>query len=138
LVKRLTILGKHWRFVRRRLREYHGFVNGVGPDNPASSTDLTRREIVVDASLRGESELRFILHEFLHAADWHKSEEWVDQVSSDAARFLTRLGYRKDIKPTLTSQVAPLGDQFHKRRSRAKADIRPSEVGRLGNARATR
>ena len=95
MVKRLTILGKHWRFVRRRLRGYHGFVKGVGAANPAASTDLTRREIVVDASLRGESELRFILHEFLHAADWHRSEEWVDQVSSDAARFLTRLGYRK-------------------------------------------
>ena len=107
MVKRLTILGKHWRFVRRRLRRYHGFVNGVGPENPASSTDLTRREIVVDSSLRGESEPRFILHEFLHAADWHRSEEWVDQVSSDAARFLTRLGYRMTEPRRPSDSVAP-------------------------------
>lgn len=98
MVKRLTILGKQWRFSRRRLKTHFGFVTGTGPDAPASSHDMTNREIVVDSTLRGESELRFILHEFLHAADWHKSEEWVDQVSNDAARFLTRLGYRKESK----------------------------------------
>lgn len=98
MVKRLTILGKSWRFERRRLKRYYGFVTGTWPCAPASSTDIKNREIVVDSTLRGESELRFILHEFLHAADWHKSEEWVDQVSSDAARFLTRLGYRKESK----------------------------------------
>ena len=95
MVKRLTILGKSWRFERRRLRRHYGFVTGTGPCAPASSTDIKNRVIVVDSTLRGEKELRYILHEFLHVADYHRSEEWVDGVSADLARLLTRLGYRK-------------------------------------------
>ena len=98
MVKRLTILGKQWRFERRRLRRHFGFVDGKGPENPASSHDLTHRVIVVDSTLRGETELRYILHECLHVADYHRSEEWVDGVSADLARLLTRLGYRKESK----------------------------------------
>jgi len=96
LVKRLTLFGRRWRFVRKPLRTHYGFVDGVGPETIASSTDQTHRVIVVDSSLKGEEELRYILHEFLHAADWHRSEEWVDEVSRAGARFLTRLGYRRD------------------------------------------
>jgi hypothetical protein len=36
-----------------------------------------------------------------------------------------------------TSQVVPLGVPFRKHPSRARADVRTSEMGRLGNARAT-
>jgi hypothetical protein len=96
MLKQVTILGKRWRFTRKPLRNHFGFVDGKGPPNIAASHDQTHREIVVDSTLRGETELRFILHEFLHAADWHKSEEWVDEVSKDLSRFLTRLGYRRD------------------------------------------
>ena len=40
-------------------------------------------------------QLRVAIHEALHACDWDKSEEQVDQTSRDIGRFLWRLGYRK-------------------------------------------
>ena len=36
-----------------------------------------------------------IIHESLHACNWAKKEDVVDQVSKDIGRFLWRLGWRK-------------------------------------------
>ena len=47
------------------------------------------------SSKAGERHLEIVLHELLHAADWHKDEEWVHQVAKDLARGLVRLGYRR-------------------------------------------
>ena len=35
-----------------------------------------------------------IIHECLHAEDWHASEEAVDRTSAEIGNFLWRLGYR--------------------------------------------
>ena len=40
-------------------------------------------------------ELDTIIHECLHATDWHKDESWVTEVSADIAAVLWKLGYRK-------------------------------------------
>jgi len=97
LVKTVKIFGKLWKFRRGRVRECYGVAHGVESGAPvASPSDMTNREIVIDPGLTGEKELEIILHEVLHAADWHRSEEWVAQISRDTARILTRLGYRKE------------------------------------------
>ena len=52
------------------------------------------KTIRVYNALTGERKLDVIIHEMLHAADWHKDEEWVESVASDIARALWRMGYR--------------------------------------------
>lgn len=39
--------------------------------------------------------LETIIHETLHACNWHASEELVETTARDIARFLWRLGYRR-------------------------------------------
>ena len=38
-------------------------------------------------------ELEIIIHELLHAADWYKDEEWVEDAGNDIAKILVALGY---------------------------------------------
>jgi hypothetical protein len=35
------------------------------------------------------------LHEILHPADYDKTEEWVDELATDMAKILWKLGYRR-------------------------------------------
>ena len=98
-VKRVTILGKRWKFSRRKVRKTDGYAHGDGPDKPLSVDEMRRREIVIGDHLSGERELDVIIHEVLHAADWHKDEHWVATVASDLARILWRLGYRSEPGP---------------------------------------
>ena len=50
--------------------------------------------ITIDSSLTSRPELRFILHEALHACFWDISEEAINQSSDDISRILWDLGYR--------------------------------------------
>lgn len=45
-------------------------------------------------NLSYKSAMEVAIHEALHACDWDKSEEKVEQTGKDIARFLWRLGYR--------------------------------------------
>ena len=88
---RIRILGKWW-----QLR----FVPTLGSiDQPnrgdCNAPDVRGKSIRVLSSLTGEERLEVLIHEMLHAADWHRSEEWVDQTAKDLARALTRLGYKE-------------------------------------------
>ena len=51
----------------------------------------TKKKIKINNSLRGEERVEVIIHEMLHAADWDKDEEWVEQVAEDIARVLHKL-----------------------------------------------
>ena len=82
---RVTILGKYWSFVRGRC-----------PPDTLGLCCPTTRTLTVKPSLRGQRELDTIIHEAMHAGDWHKTEEWVDQFSTDLAKLLWKLGYRKE------------------------------------------
>lgn len=86
---RVRILGKVWEFAFDPSihRDYHGFC-----DRPTTPN----KRIRVRSTLRGQEQLATILHEMLHAADWHKDEEWVETVAEDLARALWRMGYRKE------------------------------------------
>lgn len=85
---RVSILGKFWRiiFTREGLR-----AQDAGSCDPP---DAKGKLIRIDPKLRKQEKLEVILHEFLHAADWHKDEEWVRRVAEDGARMLWNLGYR--------------------------------------------
>lgn len=50
--------------------------------------------------LKGQERLEILVHEFMHAADWHKDEEWVGKFGKDMARYLWKLGYRLERPPT--------------------------------------
>ncbi len=39
-------------------------------------------------------QLEVVIHEALHASDWFKDEEWIEEVAVDIARLLWRLGWR--------------------------------------------
>lgn len=83
----VTIRGKRWEFLRKRLNgDYCGWCDA--PDAP-------RKKIIVDDRLKGFDELDTILHEIGHAADFDKCEDYVEQVATDMARVLWRLGYRR-------------------------------------------
>lgn len=84
----ITILRKRYelRFVPFLGRRVMG--NCEDPREPG-------RVIRVKQGLSEKETLEVIIHEILHAADWDKSEEWVEAVAHDITRTLWRLGYRK-------------------------------------------
>lgn len=88
---KITILGKKWDFK---------FVNYLGPDTggDVDSHDTKNKTMRIVKGLPIEEELRLIIHECLHAADWHRTEEFVDDVSTDIAKILIKLGYTKKDK----------------------------------------
>jgi hypothetical protein len=53
------------------------------------------RIIRIKQGMSEKETLDTIIHEILHAADWWKKEEWVENVATDITRTLWRLGYRK-------------------------------------------
>jgi len=56
---------------------------------------MADREIVLDESVGDRDFLRIALHEAMHALHWHKAEATVDHDSKQLARWLWRLGYRR-------------------------------------------
>ncbi len=90
MVKKICILNKVWFFERvKNLEKKKGVLGLI--DHP----DAKKKTLSIDADLRDMQELEIIIHEFLHGADWTKDEEWIVSASTDLAKFLWRLGYRK-------------------------------------------
>lgn len=58
------------------------------PEKPAKRIRIVRGQ-------EPREELDTIIHECLHATDWHKDEAWVTEVSTDIAAVLWKLGWRK-------------------------------------------
>lgn len=85
----LTFIGKKWRLVRTPQRG--GTEKSLGD---CEGPHVAGKKIRVDPGLVGEKELEVLIHEFLHASDWHRSEEWVTEAAQDIARALWRIGYR--------------------------------------------
>lgn len=73
------------------------------PDQKLSKTDsglteapsLKGKRIFLREQLPMKKELDTTIHECLHAADWSKDEEWVEDAAHDIARILWRLGWRR-------------------------------------------
>lgn len=58
------------------------------------SPDTKSKKIRVRNNLKEQEKLEIEIHEFLHAADWYKDEEWVRDTAHDLAKMLWRIGYR--------------------------------------------
>ena len=86
----ITILGKRWelKITSHLSRDCRGECEP--PDSP-------RKEIRIRKSLKGREFLEITLHEILHAADWSKDEEWIEQVADDISKVLWKLGYRRNL-----------------------------------------
>lgn len=84
----VTILGRRYRFRFTRALER-------GTAGECDEPSRRGKEIRIRDGLSPEATLDTVVHEVLHAADWHKDEAWVEQVASDLTRILWRLGYRR-------------------------------------------
>lgn len=85
---RVTILKKRWTLRFTRLPK--------GTDGECDPPETTGKEIRIQQPLDEKNQLETVIHEALHASDWHRSEEWVEEVARDLARILWRLGYRRE------------------------------------------
>jgi len=52
------------------------------------------KQIRIANNLSPVEQMDAVIHECLHASDWFKDEKWVDEVSTDIARLLWKLGWR--------------------------------------------
>ena len=51
--------------------------------------------LVVTRDLNTKTGLESLIHEALHACNWHAKEQLVGETARDVARFLWRLNYRR-------------------------------------------
>ena len=85
---RIKIDQKYWKLIFTRLKR-----NLLGECDPP---DKRGKEIRISKHIKdGKLEFDTTVHELLHAADWYKSEAWVDRTASEIATVLWNLGYRK-------------------------------------------
>lgn len=66
-------------------------------DTPPVSNGICRKWgnnryiISIRPGLSPKKELEVLIHELLHAADWSKDEEWVEDVAFELVRFITQI-----------------------------------------------
>lgn len=82
----VTVMGKRWQLVFER-----GLTRRTGNLGECDPPDKPRKQIRVDASLRGRELLEVLLHEMGHAADWHRDEDAVHDTAADMARAVWRV-----------------------------------------------
>lgn len=90
----ITILGKRWnlQFCARLPKDETGKELDGDCDPPTAK----HRKIRVHKSLAGKELLETLIHECTHAADTHKTEEWVSDFSRDLTAVLWKLGYHRE------------------------------------------
>lgn len=72
---------------------------GRGTHGKCTAPDEKCRTVTLLNRLRGEELLDTLVHEVLHAADWHKDEGWVEEVAGTIARLAFRPGMKERIWP---------------------------------------
>ena len=82
----ISLLGKKWNLVFKRLKSYDGIC-----DPPS----VPNKEIWIKDRLSGVRLLEVLIHEMNHGSNWRDDESIVAQQSRDQARALWRLGYRR-------------------------------------------
>ena len=85
---RIKVGNKYWNLVFIELDENTG--------GECDSPDTKGIEIRISTDLQREEELEVVIHELLHASDWSKDEEWVEEIAQDISNVLMRLGWKKD------------------------------------------
>lgn len=94
-VKKVRILGKTWHLKYVPEEELHEEGEEYPHKGDCDPPDKKNKTIRISEALTDVEELDTLLHEFLHAAEWNMSEEWVDAAGRDIAHALWRLGWRK-------------------------------------------
>jgi len=79
---RVRILGKYWKL---RCVPNLGSNRGI-----CQHPDSTAKEIHIQSGLRGAQLLEVVIHEVLHAANWHLDEEFVTDFAHDVTKILQR------------------------------------------------
>ena len=85
--------------MRCKLRgRYWSIVRAILPRSTLGLCDYAKRTITISTArkVRGELELDTTIHELIHACQPDLAEETVEEVASDIARVLWRLGYRRN------------------------------------------
>ena len=83
----VTIRGKRWNLVFEKIDgEEAGYC-----EPPCRKG----KRIVVHDTLCEEETLRVVCHEVMHAAYWDLDEEAIDTATTDLARIVWKLGYRR-------------------------------------------
>jgi len=85
---RIKVGNKYWNLVFIELDKNTG--------GECDSPDTKGKEIRISTDLQREEELEVVIHELLHASDWYKDEEWVEEIAQDISNILMRLGWKKD------------------------------------------
>ena len=85
---RIRVGNKYWNLVFIELDENTG--------GECDSPDTKGKEIRISTDLQREEELEVVIHELLHASDWSKDEEWVEEIAQDISNVLMRLGWKKN------------------------------------------
>jgi hypothetical protein len=95
MARTLTILGKTWQLVySKRINKKND--RGLCDEHASYKTPKIR----IKRDLCGEERLEVLIHEMMHAANWPLDEGFVSNFSIDAARELTKLGYRNVTEET--------------------------------------
>ena len=63
--------------------------------SPERSFHVKNKEIRIKKNLSEREELEVTVHELLHAVEWSKDEEWVEQSGVEIAEALWKLGWRR-------------------------------------------
>jgi hypothetical protein len=84
-IKTITIRGKRYNFVVKRLRAGRGMT-----EHP----DTKNKTVYIDDREKGKELLATLLDEFIHCAIWEIENEVVDEISDDLADALWRCGLR--------------------------------------------
>ncbi len=94
---RIKILGRWWglRWTRQMQHRQAAAHRGQVIYGECDPPTISKKEIRIRTGLSDETEMEILIHEMLHAANWHIDEEFVAKFAEDAARALTRVGFKK-------------------------------------------
>lgn len=114
---RFKVLGKCWLLVWvANGASFVARINKDGKETRMGRTDdgLTegpknknKRVFLRHGISSGKRRLEAAIHEFTHAADWPKDEEWVEEFGCDLTNFLYTLGVRWDNPPDVEPEEEP-------------------------------
>ena len=83
-----NINGKRWKI--------RTAVSNLAVRGDCDAPDVKNKQIRVAASIADDEQFCEILtHEILHAADWHRSEEWITSTSKSIANILKKCNFRR-------------------------------------------
>ena len=67
----------------------------IVPERPRSRLSRKERRIRIDKTLDEKTLLETLIHEFLHAANPDKNEEWIEDPAEELTELLWKFGYRR-------------------------------------------